>query len=208
MGSPLAGKRGRFGAWRLAGGALGTFETPGNPGLAEGRKPSTRVSRTSGLYAAARSHSGGRPACRLIRHMEGLLAVRRMASPPSPYPLSNHSNRPRRKRAASAWWGQPHGGLRLGCAKALGQNPAKSRELFSRLALCPRVLRSRRLVGGESGIRTHGTFRYTRFPSVRLKPTRPSLRAAEHNGVFRVADHRRSRTPARCWRRGRDSNPR
>ena len=24
--------------------------------------------------------------------------------------------------------------------------------------------------GGESGIRTHGTLRYTRFPSVRLKP--------------------------------------
>ena len=27
-----------------------------------------------------------------------------------------------------------------------------------------------RLNGGESGIRTHGTFQYTRFPSVRLKP--------------------------------------
>ncbi len=27
-----------------------------------------------------------------------------------------------------------------------------------------------RLGGGESGIRTHGTFRHTRFPSVRLKP--------------------------------------
>jgi hypothetical protein len=26
------------------------------------------------------------------------------------------------------------------------------------------------MTGGESGIRTHGTLRYTRFPSVRLKP--------------------------------------
>ena len=25
-------------------------------------------------------------------------------------------------------------------------------------------------VGGEGGIRTHGTVRYTRFPSVRLRP--------------------------------------
>jgi hypothetical protein len=30
--------------------------------------------------------------------------------------------------------------------------------------------RPMRLAGGESGIRTHGTLRYTRFPSVRLKP--------------------------------------
>ena len=33
-----------------------------------------------------------------------------------------------------------------------------------------RSLCNPRLVGGESGIRTHGTFQYTRFPSVRLKP--------------------------------------
>ncbi len=32
------------------------------------------------------------------------------------------------------------------------------------------ILCIRKLGGGESGIRTHGTFRYTRFPSVRLKP--------------------------------------
>ena len=43
----------------------------------------------------------------------------------APVPLSNHGNRPRRKPAASARWRQPHGGLRLGCAKALGQYPAK-----------------------------------------------------------------------------------
>jgi plasmid stabilization system protein ParE len=30
--------------------------------------------------------------------------------------------------------------------------------------------KSNGLSGGESGIRTHGTLRYTRFPSVRLKP--------------------------------------
>ena len=48
---------------------------------------------------------------------------------------------------------------------------------------------NRRLVGGESGIRTHGTFRYTRFPSVRLKPL------GHLSG-------------SSGWRRGRDSNPR
>ena len=38
------------------------------------------------------------------------------------------------------------------------------------LALLPKSLCVGRLDGGESGIRTHGTFQYTRFPSVRLKP--------------------------------------
>ena len=59
VGNPLAGKRGRFGAWRLAGGALGAFGTPRNLGLAEGLEPGTSVSRTFGLYAAARAHSCG-----------------------------------------------------------------------------------------------------------------------------------------------------
>ncbi len=37
-----------------------------------------------------------------------------------------------------------------------------------------KLLRGKRgLLGGGSGIRTHGTFRYTRFPSVRPKPARP-----------------------------------
>src|ERR1700723_1003953 len=38
-------------------------------------------------------------------------------------------------------------------------------------AMVPENSRStERPSGGESGIRTHGTLRYTRFPSVRLKP--------------------------------------
>ena len=67
-----------------------------------------------------------------------------------------------------------------------------------------RSLRNSRLGGGESGIRTHGTFQYTRFPSVRLKPlghlsaetasttryspvvTRISRIAAPRPSVFRV----------------------
>ena len=35
------------------------------------------------------------------------------------------------------------------------------------------------LSGGEKGIRTLDTFLYTRFPVVRLRPTRPSL----HKGL-------------------------
>ena len=135
VGIPLAGKRGRFGARRLAGGALGAFETPRNLGLAEGLKPSTPVSRSkpsAGISCRATDRSpslaephqlprsevdggalptegadghqpgvnywslcggarslgrvaGARPACHLIRHIEGLLALRRRASPPSPY---------------------------------------------------------------------------------------------------------------------------
>ena len=53
---------------------------------------------------------------------------------------------------------------------------------------CARVragsLCSSRLVGGESGIRTHGTFRYTRFPSVRLQPL--GHLSAQHDGGLRV----------------------
>ena len=43
--------------------------------------------------------AGARPAYRLIRHMEGLLALRMDGL--APIPVSNHSNRPRRKRAAT-----------------------------------------------------------------------------------------------------------
>ena len=66
----------------------------------------------------------------------------------APIPLPNHDNLSRRKHAASARGNRPHGGRRLGCAKGLGQSPAKSRDLSGRLALSPRILRTRRLVGG------------------------------------------------------------
>ena len=56
-------------------------------------------------------------------------------------------------------------------------------------ALRPLSLRKRRQNGGERGIRTLGTSRYTRFPSVRLKPL------GHLSGTL-------------GWRRGRDSNPR
>jgi hypothetical protein len=52
----------------------------------------------------------------------------------APFPLSNRRNRPRRRPAASPRLGQPHGGLRLGCAKVLAQRPAESRGF---LRLCP-----------------------------------------------------------------------
>ena len=42
-------------------------------------------------------------------------------------PVSNHDIRPQRKPAASAQRSRPHGRLRLGCARALGQYPAESR---------------------------------------------------------------------------------
>ncbi len=78
--------------------------------------------------------------------------------------------------------------------------------------LCARSLCDSRLGGGESGIRTHGTLRYTRFPSVRLKPL------GHLSGSFRCSFILRRQHPAaeledldhalRSWRRGRDSNPR
>jgi len=46
VGNRLAGERGRFRAWRWAGGALGAFETSRNLGLAERLKPSAPVSRS------------------------------------------------------------------------------------------------------------------------------------------------------------------
>ena len=50
------------------------------------------------------------------------------------------------------------------------QDP-RNRGVFSRcFPVCAQSLCDTRLCGGESGIRTHGTYQYTRFPSVRLKP--------------------------------------
>jgi hypothetical protein len=65
-------------------------------------------------------------------------------------PVSNRDNRPQRKPAALAPWGRPHRCLRLGCAKALAQRPAKWRDSSGGLSLGPKILRSRRLVGGGS----------------------------------------------------------
>ncbi len=58
-----------------------------------------------------------------------------------------------------------------------------------------------RLNGGESGIRTHGTFQYTRFPSVRLKPLGHLSASSQRQAGPGTAPHH-------SWRRGRDSNPR
>ena len=75
--------------------------------------------------------------------------------------------------------------INAGCGVFLAQNPrslvrmqrgasAKTPRNRGDFSDCARVrarsLCNARLVGGESGIRTHGTFQYTRFPSVRLKP--------------------------------------
>ncbi len=43
----------------------------------------------------------------------------------------------------------------------LAQKPANSREIRAQRAIQARSLRTPGLHGGESGIRTHGTFRYT-----------------------------------------------
>ena len=73
--------------------------------------------------------------------------------------------------------------------------------------------------GGERGIRTLGTFRYTRFPSVRLKPlghlseSFSWLAGADCNSQRR-GERETLSTPCRStpsganWRRERDSNPR
>ena len=68
--------------------------------------------------------ASARPACRLIHHMKD---ARRSGEDLASSPLSNRLYRPQRKCEASAHWGQPDGCLRLGCAKALGQDPAESR---------------------------------------------------------------------------------
>jgi hypothetical protein len=66
----------------------------------------------------------------------------------APSPLSNRLYRPQRKHAALPRCGQPHGRLRLGSAKALAQRPAKRRGFRRWVALSPRILGARRLVGG------------------------------------------------------------
>ena len=64
--------------------------------------------------------------------------------------------------------------------------------------------------GGESGIRTHGTLPYTRFPSVRLKPLgHLSLNCPERALPSWFPPIRVTNPWAKSnWRRGRDSNPR
>src|ERR1700723_2047589 len=55
-------------------------------------------------------------------------------------------------------------------------------------AMVPENSRStERPSGGESGIRTHGTLRYTRFPSVRLKPLGHLSRSIKRNRGRRAA---------------------
>jgi hypothetical protein len=68
--------------------------------------------------------------------------------------------------------------------------------------------------GGESGIRTHGRFPYTRFPSVRLQPLGHlsgnfGLAPRSFHPVLGPIGPLVDKYPVRGrWRRGRDSNPR
>jgi hypothetical protein len=105
----------------------------------------------------------------------------------------------------------------------------RNRGNFSRcLWIRARSLCNSRLGGGEGGIRTHGSFHYTRFPSVRLKPLghlsqnptarlrlppsgpqgapkRDAQRAkGSRSGVVAAS----ARPGPQSWRRGWDSNPR
>jgi hypothetical protein len=99
------------------------------------------------------------------------------------------------------------------------KTPRKRGKFSGCRKVCGDNLWSPRLDGGERGIRTLGTFQYTRFPSVRLKPL------GHLSGKFfiarrgRIGSRRRGKretlsTPRRPtpngsnWRRGRDSNPR
>ncbi len=104
----------------------------------------------------------------------------------APIPLSNHINWPRRKPAASARWSQPHGGLRLGSAKALGQDPAESRGF---LRLCPSA-RGKSLQQ-QTGWRREwdSNPRYLSVHTLSKRApsaARPSLRTAKRNGGLLV----------------------
>ena len=135
-------------------------------------------------FAGARSlgrAAGAQAACDLIRHMKD---ARRSGEGLALIPLTNRRNRPRRKWTPVARRGPAACGLRLGNAKTLGQKPAKSRGFRRWPEARPISLCNSRLVGGESGIRTHGTFRYTRFPSVRLQPL--GHLSAQHDGGLLV----------------------
>ncbi len=85
-------------------------------------------------------------------------------------------------------------------------DPIEHARVSRRLAPRRNGPRRRGFGGGESGIRTHGTFRYTRFPSVRLKPLghlsgslvllsggglRPRCRASSEGSARRPRSRRR-----------------
>ena len=137
---------------------------------------------------------------------EGLSALRKMASPSFPYRTTaiGHGENARLRRG-----GAGHMVVSAWETRRCSAKTPRNRGDFSG---CARVragsLCSSRLVGGESGIRTHGTFRYTRFPSVRLQPLGHLSAQQSVTGVSWFANRWRSPTLAKLWRRGRDSNPR
>ena len=70
-------------------------------------------------------------------------------------------------------------GLRFGCAKPIGQNPAESRDFLGQPWIHAGSLCVGRLRGGEGGIRTHGTLTGTPdFESGTFNRTPPPLRRA------------------------------
>ena len=71
------------------------------------------------------------------------------------------------------------------CLPHVAERPGRIAECLRRMAEClPRMAEHLRRIayGGECGIRTHGRFPYTRFPSVRLRPL-GQLSAVLANGV-------------------------
>ena len=175
------------------------------------RETETGPGRAFGLHSPARAHSGGwlmLGRCHLIRHIESpwRSGERTRPHPRIPYRTTaigrGENLRLRRGGASrmvvSAW-----------DRRSRSAKTPRNRGDFSG---CGRVragsLCNSRLVGGESGIRTHGTFRYTRFPSVRLQPLGHLSAQQSVTGVSWFVNRRRSRASARSWRRGRDSNPR
>ncbi len=71
--------------------------------------------------------------------------------------------------AAFFWARNPQSPVRIR-QRLAAKTPRNRGEFSGSAGVRAGSLCTRRLNGGESGIRTHGTFQYTRFPSVRLKP--------------------------------------
>ena len=96
--------------------------------------------------------AGAQAASDLIRHMKN---ARRSGEGLAPIPSTNRLYRPRRRRTAVARRRPARSRLRLGCAKALGQDPADSRGF---LRPCPsaraKSLNSRLVGGAGSPART------------------------------------------------------